>query len=600
MMGLSTSKLVTAFASHYSCIALASLFAAADATVAAHDFCEDPDSVASARDAGSCEGVLAGNIDGIEDYMGFIQLRRPSSSPKEVVTFQMNALVVRAVAKVDAVEIEADRRTNPLLGAMDLSFTADGESRPASMGANATQWAFFMTVVIMCTLVASCGMCTQTVAVGGKHPEAQVQLRSHPDESSSDRDAARGSGARQHKGTITVLLLATFVTYTNDAMPMSYLPDAAVKFGLRESTVGYVIGAGSIPVVFCGGIVAMLSRQLGYGLVIAIGLATCSASSLMLGVVPLVAPRAEVVLLFFITARLVQGFGTAMVGVAATAAAGAFCEAERSWAIGMVNFGPGLAYVLGPMLGAGLYFLFDFASVNEFGALALVAVMWPVCRKIPAVEFREEKEEEKGVMEVAGSPHAALMLLVFLVGAGFSSVDATIEREYDAIDDNPGRRDVAFAGLSLCLLSFFYAVASPIAGSFASPQRFGARLVISAAFPFLAAGACAIGAAAVLTMPFGAHIVTLCLALALWGVGGAMVVVPATNFLATLPGSNALKLEDIAAWIFSTLNVGTIAGACLGAAWVDYFGFPAWCCVLAASSCVAGSLFVLLTRRTRA
>ena len=66
------------------------------------------------------------------------------------------------------------------------------------------------------------------------------------------------------------------------------------------------------------------------------------------------------------------------------------------------------------------------------------------------------------------------------------------------------------------------------------------------------------------------RVVLLLVSTILWGVGGALVVVPSVDFIATL--LNEERLDVVVASVLSALNIGMIVGACSSGVIAEFFG----------------------------
>jgi MFS family permease len=264
--------------------------------------------------------------------------------------------------------------------------------------------------------------------------------------------------------------------------------------------------------------------------------------------------------------------------------------------IGFVNMGPGLAYVVGPAFGAMAYNSMGFVGVCILSSSSLLLITWPISRSIPLRQPpRFEADTGSSATDSGGFPLLTFVtfLLVFVSGVGVATIDTTTELEMIGLDVTDTHDDVINAGLALSAVSLSFAIASPIVGGAACPDQYGARAVIAAAPCVLGASALLSAVSAAYNMPYGAHIYILVLTFSLWGVGGAMVVAPATDFISRATGA---FVDKVAAQNFITLKVGTFVGSIVGPFTAQHLGFSNLYKLLFAIVTLLGVQFVISSR----
>lgn len=154
------------------------------------------------------------------------------------------------------------------------------------------------------------------------------------------------------------------------------------------------------------------------------------------------------------------------------------------------------------------------------------------------------------------------------------------------------RSNVAYAGFVLCALALCNAGVSPYTDTLAAWLHLGGYSIIGLAPSVLVLSAALASVSAMIQMPYCLHVVFVCISYGLWGVAGAMAIVPAPDFMASVAGVRSLA--GVVALMLTALNLGIVLGSCLGTLCAQQFGFAALFAFIALASAVSALQWHLL------
>lgn len=267
----------------------------------------------------------------------------------------------------------------------------------------------------------------------------------------------------------------------------------ARRFGISNFAFGCLLACYALSQFVCSPVLGRLSDRVGRRPVLIACMVGSSASHVLLGLADI-----QRVWWWLFVARIVDGITGGNIATVQAYIADITSPADRARGMGLFGAAFGLGFVLGPAVGAGLYYAGSMVSSvgtawPAFGAAALSAtaavLVWAVLPEPPVVRRREPAGEGWFVVSRLVRGRVAwrgevgvLVVLFFVITFAFVQLEATfVYLCKDRFGWKPGGIGLVFAYLGVLMMVVQGGLVGPMV------RRFGEAGLVSVG-PFLVAG----------------------------------------------------------------------------------------------------------------
>jgi MFS family permease len=401
------------------------------------------------------------------------------------------------------------------------------------------------------------------------------------------------------------LSLVSFTSFLCMSIMAPFFPKVAAEKGMSGAVSGFVFSCYALVVMIASPILGHLLPRVGAKFMLLSGIFAAGVASILFGLLNHISGTMEFTIYCFIV-RSVEAVGAAAFSTASYTYIMYIFPDDIGTAFGLTETCVGVGMSLGPAIGSGLFTLGGYGlPFYTLGAMILIniPICWYIVRPIDELSQSEgfdKKDSNTGDDPERTTPSptsyfslvtipqvAVISLVVVVVSQSQGFLDPTVEPHFRQY--NLGT--TGFVGIVFLLMSFAYAVLSPITGWIATKMENKYPLMIIGLL-LSSLGLVLLGPSSFI--PVTPNVWMSTISMVIMGFAYAVAFIPTFECILDLAiekgFADNVKTYSLVSGLWSSMySLGEVSGPLFGGLFVDVFDFRHGVTVMAGFSFIAVS-----------